>query len=243
MSPSKKAIPRSHRVFTPDQKATILRRPLGDKVPVSDLCDEYRLAPSLLHLWQKQALEHLTAALQDGRTVRGESQTASADRARIAALEATIARKDRIIAEVSEEYLDMKKSMGAHDRALGAAGSARRGRRLRDVAEYAHRVARASAAPAARDRTRQVRPLDGIVRRGAHAPRARAARPLAYPGRTGWHSVRAGAAPPRRLSRLDVSDVGGRRRRGESDIGVSRPQSGGVPGSVDTHAVEKRHGV
>ncbi len=113
MSPSKEAIQRSRRVFTPEQKATILRRHLADKVPVSDLCDEYQLAPRLFYLRQKQALEHLTAALQDGRTARGELQTASADRARIAALEAMIARKDRIIAEVSEEYLDMKKTMTA----------------------------------------------------------------------------------------------------------------------------------
>jgi len=219
MRPSKEAIERSRRVFTPEQTATILRRHLGDKVPVSDLCDEYRLAPSLLSLWQKQALEHLTAALQDGRTVRGASQTASADQVRIAALEATIARKDRIIAEVSEEYLDMKKSMGAHDCTLGAVGSARRGRRWRDVAEYTHRVARASAAPAARDRTRQVCPLDDLVRRGPHAPRPRPARALADPGRAGRHSVRAGAAPPRRLSRFDVSDVGCGRRRGQSHVG------------------------
>ena len=84
--------------------------PLGDKVPGSDLCDEYQIAPGLFYLWQKQALEHLTAALKDGRTLRGEAQTASADRARIAAFEATIAKKDRVIAEVSEEYLDVKES-------------------------------------------------------------------------------------------------------------------------------------
>lgn len=112
MSPSKDAVQRSRRVFTPEQKATILRRHLGDKVPVSNLCDEYQIAPGLFYLWQKQALEHLTAALQDGRTLRADSQTASTDRARITALEATIARKDRIIAEVSEEYLDMKKKCG-----------------------------------------------------------------------------------------------------------------------------------
>ena len=53
----------------------------------------------------------MAAALQDGRTQRGETQTAQADRARIVALEATIAKKDRVIAEVSEEYLDMKKSV------------------------------------------------------------------------------------------------------------------------------------
>ena len=55
MSPSKEATRRSRRVFTPEQKATILRRHLGDKVPVSNLCDEYQLAPSLFYLWQKQS--------------------------------------------------------------------------------------------------------------------------------------------------------------------------------------------
>ncbi len=34
MSPSKEAIQRSRRVFTPEQKATILRRHPADKVPV-----------------------------------------------------------------------------------------------------------------------------------------------------------------------------------------------------------------
>ncbi len=63
MSPSKAAVQRSRRMFTPEQKATILRRHLGDKVPVSDLCDEYQIAPGLFYLWQKQALEHLTVAL------------------------------------------------------------------------------------------------------------------------------------------------------------------------------------
>ena len=53
------------RSFTPEEKATILRRHLVDKIPVSDLCDEYRIQPTLFYLWQRQALEHLSAALQD----------------------------------------------------------------------------------------------------------------------------------------------------------------------------------
>ena len=65
----------ARRSFTPEEKATILRRHLMDKIPVSDLCDEYRIQPTLFYLWQRQALEHLSAALQDGRTRRGETQT------------------------------------------------------------------------------------------------------------------------------------------------------------------------
>jgi transposase-like protein len=103
---------RQRRQFTAEEKATILRRHLADKVAVSDLCDEYHIQPSLFYLWQRQALENLSAALQDGRTRRAETQTATADRARVAALEAKLARKDAIIAEVSEEYLALKKKLG-----------------------------------------------------------------------------------------------------------------------------------
>lgn len=41
------------RQFTPEEKATILRRHLADKVPVSDLCEEYHIQPTLFYLWQR----------------------------------------------------------------------------------------------------------------------------------------------------------------------------------------------
>lgn len=103
---------KSRRHFTPEEKATILRRHLADKVAVSDLCDEYHIQPTLFYLWQRQAFEQLSAALQDGRTRRGQTQTTSADTARLAALEARLAKKDAVIAEVSEEYLALKKKLG-----------------------------------------------------------------------------------------------------------------------------------
>ena len=102
----------TRRHFTPDEKATILRRHLGDKVPVSDLCDEYHIQPSLFYLWQRQALEHLGAAFQDGRARRGQEQRVQGERDRIAVLEARLAKKDAVIAEVSEEYLALKKKLG-----------------------------------------------------------------------------------------------------------------------------------
>jgi hypothetical protein len=41
---------RQRRQFTPEDKATILRRHLVDRVPVSDLCDEYKIQPTLFYL-------------------------------------------------------------------------------------------------------------------------------------------------------------------------------------------------
>jgi transposase len=104
---------KARRHFTPDEKATILRRHLGDKVPVSDLCDEYQIQPSLFYLWQRQALDNLGAAFQDGRSRRGQAQTALKERERIVALEAKLGKKDAVIAEISEEYLVLKKKLGA----------------------------------------------------------------------------------------------------------------------------------
>ena len=49
MSPRKK-----RRKFSPEDKATILRRHLADKVPVSDLWDECKIQPSLIYPWQRQ---------------------------------------------------------------------------------------------------------------------------------------------------------------------------------------------
>ena len=103
---------RQRRQFSPEDKAAILRRHLVDRVPVSDLCDEYKIQPTLFYLWQRQAFEHLSAALQDGRTVRGQHQAAAADRARVDALEATVAKKDAVIAFIASEHLALKKKLG-----------------------------------------------------------------------------------------------------------------------------------
>ncbi len=65
---------RQRRHFTPEDKATILGRHLADKVPVSDLCDEYHIPPNLFYLWQRQALEGLSRVFEDGRTRRGQTR-------------------------------------------------------------------------------------------------------------------------------------------------------------------------
>src|SRR5690606_3617694 len=47
---------RARRNFGGDQTAAIVRRHLADKVPVSDLADEYQVQPSLIYLWIRQVL-------------------------------------------------------------------------------------------------------------------------------------------------------------------------------------------
>ncbi len=95
------------RSFTAAQKAAILKRHHADKVPVSQVCEEEGIQPSLFYYWQRQLFENADRALQPPTTAR-EKELA----ARVETLEAKLARKDQVIAEISEEYVALKKELG-----------------------------------------------------------------------------------------------------------------------------------
>ena len=50
--------------FTPEEKVAILRRHLVDKVPVSALCEELGLRPTVFYRWQKELFENGAVAFQ-----------------------------------------------------------------------------------------------------------------------------------------------------------------------------------
>ncbi len=100
------------RKFTAEQKAAVLRRHLQDKVPVSDLCDEYKIQPSVFYGWQRQLLENMTTVLGNNRGRRSGDNREGRLESKIEALEAKLARKDNVIAEISEEYVRLKKELG-----------------------------------------------------------------------------------------------------------------------------------
>jgi len=100
---------RKRRHFSPEDKAAILRRHLADKVPVSDLCEEYKLQPSVFYQWQRQLLDHAAKALAPDRsTARREKRLED----QVESLEARLRRKDSVIAEISEEFVKVKKELG-----------------------------------------------------------------------------------------------------------------------------------
>ena len=96
------------RSFSVEQRAAILRRHHIDKLPVSKVCEEAEIQPSLFYYWQKQLFENATAALQPSDAPRVKAQERE-----IEALKAKIAKKDEVIAEISEEYVGLKKALGA----------------------------------------------------------------------------------------------------------------------------------
>jgi len=100
-------MPKGRTNHTPEQKVAILRSHLLDKVPISTLCEEYGLQPTLFYRWQKQLFENGAAALRTGRP-----REDTADKQRIAALEAKLLRKHEVLSEVMEQHVRLQKGLG-----------------------------------------------------------------------------------------------------------------------------------
>ena len=101
------AVAGRRRKFSGDDKVRILRRHLVDKVPVSDLCDEQGLHPTLFYKWQKEFFENGAAAFERGKN--GKEQRLEKENK---ALKVKIAHKDEVIAEIMESHVALKKSLG-----------------------------------------------------------------------------------------------------------------------------------
>ena len=93
--------------YTPVEKITILRRHLIDHIPISNLCDEYKISPTLFYLWQKQLFENGAVALE-----RKNASSQSQHLRTIAALREKLQRKNEVVAELMEEYVQLKKELG-----------------------------------------------------------------------------------------------------------------------------------
>jgi transposase len=102
----------TRRYFSPEQKVAALRRHLLEKVPVSDLCDELQIAPSLFYLWQREFFENGQAAFVAKADGRHAQKAEAAKDQKIDALQAKIRRKDEVLAELLEEHVALKKSLG-----------------------------------------------------------------------------------------------------------------------------------
>jgi len=100
------------RTFTADQKATILKRHLAEKKPVSDVCEEYDIQPSVFYAWQKQLMDHMPVVLTHGASKKRAQGHELKLNQENEALKAKLAKKDSVIAEMSAEYVQLKKELG-----------------------------------------------------------------------------------------------------------------------------------
>jgi len=95
--------------YTAQEKMSVLRRHLVDGVPVSNLCDELGLQPTVFYRWQKTLFENGAAVFENHNSNGKQKQ---AEEHRIHALEAKLRRKDEVLSELMEEHIALKKSLG-----------------------------------------------------------------------------------------------------------------------------------
>lgn len=155
------------RRFTPEQKAAVLRRHLVDKAAVSDLCDEYKIQPSLFYGWQRQLLENMETVLDGGQGRRADG----VGHIPVRSVARRIARQVLRLANPPQEGQRAQREAAARslDRGLGAPGGRRLSRRpppRRLSAPHVHDARRGPGGP---------QPLHRVPR----APCCRATGPVA----------------------------------------------------------------
>ena len=78
-----------------------------EKVPIPDLCEQYKLRPTVFYRWQKQFFEHGATIYDVVEKIKDSSQEE-----KILALEQKLQTKNEVLSELMEEHLKLKKNFG-----------------------------------------------------------------------------------------------------------------------------------
>ena len=100
------------KCFAPEQKVSIIRRHLLEDVPVSDLCDEFEIHPTLYYNWQKQFFENGAVAFERRPNKANQRRQQNAQDKKISQLEEKLQKKNEVVAELLEEHVQLKKELG-----------------------------------------------------------------------------------------------------------------------------------
>lgn len=97
----------TRRRYTAKQKVSILRQHLIERKPISDVCQAHGIRPSMFYNWQKRLFENGAAAFASDK----DPQHQKLER-KVKALQTKLEHKDRVIAQVTEEFVNVKKQLG-----------------------------------------------------------------------------------------------------------------------------------
>ena len=97
------------RHLTPQEKIAALKRHLLENVPVSEICDQLGIAPTLFYRWQKELFENGHTLFENGRKAKAVED---ANVEKIHKLEAKLTRKNEVMAELMEALTEEKKRNG-----------------------------------------------------------------------------------------------------------------------------------
>ena len=91
------------------EKVAAVKRHLLEGIPVSQICDELGIKPTVFYSWQKLLFENAHLAFENGRRPKTDEDTKDK---KIDYLEAKLQRKNEVLAELMEEHTKLKKELG-----------------------------------------------------------------------------------------------------------------------------------
>jgi transposase len=95
-----------------EQKVAIVRRHLVEKVPVSDLCDEFGIHANQYYNWQKQLFENAAPAFARRPNKANEKKRQNAAEKKIEQIEKKLQDRNEVVAELLQEHVQLKKELG-----------------------------------------------------------------------------------------------------------------------------------
>lgn len=96
------------RTFTAEQKMTIIRELLEEKIPISQLAEKYEIHPNDIYNWKKKLFE--SAADVFGSNKQKNNKTESEDK--IKQLEDKLRKREEAISYLVQDNIVLKKSIG-----------------------------------------------------------------------------------------------------------------------------------
>jgi len=94
--------------YSAQEKVSLLRLHLVEKQAVSDICDKHELQPTVFYRWLKEFFENGAAAFEP----KPGKKRLRHEKRKLEALEAKLRKKDEVLAELMEEHVALKKSLG-----------------------------------------------------------------------------------------------------------------------------------
>lgn len=94
---------------SPEEKAKAVVMNLQDGVPVSEICKQFHIQPTVFYQWRKMLLESASFIFAGA-----DRKLQKAYEHAISNYQETIRRKDHVIAELLEEHTALKKKLGGN---------------------------------------------------------------------------------------------------------------------------------
>jgi len=89
----------------PEKKVEILREHLGNNISISELSEKYKVHPNIISMWKKTLFEGAVEIFTQKHTTNE-----SVNERKIKELEEILKKRDKIIAEIVTENIDLKKN-------------------------------------------------------------------------------------------------------------------------------------